>query len=245
MTIKRLAGGLILLLFCELCEAQASLVTPLVLHELADARWRVRRNAFEVVAANPRVTAEASLERLLIQLRIRENIECEKATPDLFEDEDYVAYDEELTNLVEQIAIYGNSPRTWKALVWMRYNPDSQTGKWLAEHSQTLPYIRGLVKSPNPVRRMNAAYLLALILQNSKEDLYFRQGKYRSLKTIIRSLALGDEPLVQQFATKGLGLIGDSDDIPFLKSLSLSAQDPYTGKFAADAARRISESNGK
>jgi hypothetical protein len=241
--MKGLAGGWTLLILCELCQAQRAMIPSVVHHDLDDGRWQVRRNAFEMVAANPLVTTDPLLGSLLIQLRMRENSESEKPVPDLYEDDDYVAYDEELTNLVEQIAINGNSPRAWKALVWMRYNPDSQTGRWLSEHKEALPYILELVRSSSSARRMNAGYLLALILSNSKSNLNLRPAKYQSLKAIIRSLALKDDPPVQQFASRGLALIGDCEDIPILERVAVRAKDPFTRGFALDAAKQIQKSN--
>ena len=100
----------------------------------------MRRDTFEQIEGNPKSTSDPKVSKLLVELRDVENIAASGGKTDLFEDDDYVAYDEQLTTAVEHIAVNSNNQSAWKALAYMRYNPDSVTGKWLAHHKQTLPY---------------------------------------------------------------------------------------------------------
>jgi hypothetical protein len=206
-------------------------------------KWQVRRDTFEQIEGNPKSTSDPKVSKLLVELRDVENIAASGGKTDLFEDDDYVAYDEQLTTAVEHIAVNSNNQSAWKALAYMRYNPDSVTGKWLAHHKQTLPYFMKQATSSNYVRRMNAAYILALMLQQSKQQGKLDKDEYIRLKSIVRRLAVYDIAPVQQFAAKGLGLIGDLDDVRILEEVRDNAKDPYTKNFATDALTQIRLSN--
>ena len=134
-----------------LCQAQPGTVTSQVLKDLRADRWQVRRDAFERLAAVPDGVRQPAVQTLLIQLRERENAATNPVSgsdTDIFEDDDYLAYDEQLTPLVEQIAEKTNNPRAWKALVNSRYNGDFVYGNWIAAHRETLPFLLEQLHSP-------------------------------------------------------------------------------------------------
>jgi hypothetical protein len=67
----------------------------------------------------------------------------------------------------------------------MRYNGDSQTGHWLAEHDDTLPFLLEQAKSDNPVRRMNAVYVISWSFkaQSFSRALIEAQGYFVEVET--------------------------------------------------------------
>jgi hypothetical protein len=153
---RNLAVGVVALTVGLLCRGQAGIITLQLLQDLKSDRWRVRRDAFEHLAAVKDGVHQPRIQALLIELRELENQESGKPEPDLFENDDYLAYDARLTPLVEEIAETTNNPRAWRALVYMRYNGDSVYGNWIAAHRQCLPYLLEQVHSRYSVRRMYA-----------------------------------------------------------------------------------------
>lgn len=241
--VKSCLIGVTVLVMCLITEAQTRRVTPTLQDDLNNKGWQVRRDAFERVAGIPNVTNDPLYRQLLIRLRNEEDVQAEKGEPDLFEDDNYLAYDEELTDLVEKIAVATNDRGAWRSLVNMRYNPDSETGHWLAKHRQTLPYIIEHSRSVSFVRRMNAVYLLALVLSAAKEDGSLVPRQYKYIKQIICRLAVNDVAPVQQFAIRGLGVIDDKEDIPLLERLSAVGNSPESRQFALDALAQIRKAN--
>lgn len=227
-----------------LCRGQAGLITPQFLQDLKSDRWQVRRDAFEQLAAVKDVVRQPQTQALLIDLRERENHESEKPDPDLFEDDDYLAYDEQLTPLVEQIAETTNNSRAWKALVYMRYNGDSVTGNWIAAHPQCLPYLLEQVHSKNSVQRMYSVYVIASMLAKAKASSHpFPTSQYNSLKVVIHNLALNDIDPVSFSAAQGLALTHDSGDADVVERASKRLGDPQVRQMVANIAQQIRDAN--
>lgn len=226
------------------CQAQAGLITPQVLQDLRSDRWQVRRDAFEHLVAVKNGVQEPRVQALLIELREREDRESEKESPDLFEDDDYLAYDAHLTPLVEEIADKTDNPRAWKALVYARYNGDSVYGNWIAAHRQCLPFLLEQVHSRYSPRRMYAVYVIASMLAKAKATANpFPEKQYRELKTLIRRLATKDIDPVSYSAIEGLGLTDDPEDAEFVERLSARFMDPHQRELTLGVARRIRDTN--
>jgi hypothetical protein len=222
-----------------LCQAQHGGITLQLQQDLQANRWQVRRDGFERLIALTSSIDKAQVQSLLIQLRERENAASNRSNPDLLEDDDYLAYDDRLTSCVEEIAINTNNRLAWEALANMRYNPDSITGKWLATHQESLPALEDLLHSPYFPRRANAVYGISLMLADSKKNKPFTPSKYKELKSSIRKSASDDQWMVRYNAVKGLGLIGDSEDIPFLETLASTTTEPYLKKMILEVVRSI------
>jgi hypothetical protein len=187
---------------------------------------------------------DTKLDKEFIQLRKREDIESDRETPDLFEDDDYLAYDERLTQVVESLAEATNDPDAWRSLVDMRYNPDSQTGKWLASHCVVLPYVVALTKSRYDARRMIVIYVLAGLLKNCKGTGSVTPSRYKELKTVIRWHASHDSIPVSTSAIQGLGVTNDKEDASFLRELSEQIPDAFRKKLAITTAQQIEQAAG-
>ncbi len=222
------------------CQARSVPVARQVLRDLKSGRWQVRRDAFERLQAVKDGIDRPGVQRLLIQLRQREDQESEKADPDLYEDDNYLAYDEELTPLVQKIAVGTNNSRAWRALVYMRYNGDSEYGRWIASHRQCLPFLLEQVRGRSPVRRMYAVYVIASMLAESKSRKPFTKARYKSLKAIIRRLAGSDNDVAVRFsAVQGLGLVDDPEDTEFVFQISEGFSDPHLKALALDIAQKM------
>jgi prophage maintenance system killer protein len=227
-----------------LCQGLAGLITPQVLEDLKSDRWQVRRDAFEHLAAVKDGPRQPRIQALLIELRERENQESEKEAPDLFENDDYLAYDAQLTPLVEQIAETTNNTRAWRALVYMRYNGDSATGNWIAAHRQCLPYLLEQIHSRYSVRRMNAVYVIASMLAKAKASNHpFPPAQYNSLKAMVRRLALNDIDFVAFSAAEGLALTHDTGDAEAVERVSARLADPHARQIIAKIAQQIRDAN--
>lgn len=246
MKLKRLwdlSVGVMGLAFGMICQAQSVLITPQVLQDLNSDRWQVRRDAFEHLAGVRNGVNQSRIQKLLIQLRQREDQESEKADPDLFEDDDYLAYDEELTSLVQKIAVDANDAGAWRSLVYMRYNGDSDYGNWIASHRQCLPYLLDQIHSPYSGRRLVAVYVLASMLAKSKFSDPFSPTRYKSLKARIRELAAKDVVPVRFSAVQGLGLINDPEDTDFVYQICEGFSDPHLRALALGIAQKMSRTN--
>jgi hypothetical protein len=226
-----------------LCQGQAGVITPQLLEDLKSDQWEVRRDAFEHLAAVKDGTRQPRVQALLIQLRERENRESEKAEPDLFEDDNYLAYDDQLTPLVQRIAVTTDNPRAWRALVYMRYSGDSVYGNWIAAHRQCLPYLLEQVHSKYSPRRMYSVYVIASMLAKAKATNPFSPAQYKSLKAIIRHLALTDIDPVAYSAAEGLGLTHDPGDAEFVERASARLSDAPSRTFVAQIAQQIRDAN--
>jgi hypothetical protein len=206
-------------------------------------RWQVRRNAFELVDAVPDVLARPDARHRLVELREIEDRAASQSNPDLFEDDDYLAYDDKLTALVQEIAVQTHQRRAWDALVNMRFNPDSDYANWMAQHQEALPSVEMLLTSLFVPRRVNAVYIMSEILASAKKAHQSVAGpEYERLKDLIKNHASHDDPSVSGFAIQGLGLIGDREDIPFLNGLLSSIKDEYRTKLVRNAIEK-SDSN--
>jgi hypothetical protein len=243
IAMRGILVGVACLLLGFLCRSQTAAVTPQTIADLHAKRWTVRRNAFERLAAVKDDIDNPRIQKLLIRLREKENVESNMGDIDLYEDDDYLAYEGELTSVVQEIAVKTNNPNAWKALVYGRYNGDSEFGNWLSSHRATLPFLIRRLESPLAPLRMDAVYVLANMLAKSKGEDPFPPAEYRSLKQRVRSAAAKGNPAVRQSAMKGLGLTKDLEDVPFLEKLAKTAPDPDTRKYALNAAREIRESN--
>jgi hypothetical protein len=227
-----------------LCPGQAGLITPQLLQDLKSDRWQIRRDAFEHLAASKDGVHQPRIQALLIQLRERENQESEKESPDLFEDDDYLSYDDQLTPLVQEIAETTDDPRAWRALVYMRYNGDSVFGNWIAAHQQCLPFLLEQIHSRYSVRRMYAVYVIASMLAKAKASSHpFPPTQYKALKALIRRLATFDVDPVRFSAVEGLGLTHDPEDAEFIERLSARFTDPGTKEIALKIAQQIRDAN--
>jgi hypothetical protein len=239
---RELSIGVVALAVGLLCQAHAGLITPQLLEDLKSDRWQVRRDAFEHLAAKHGVH-QPSVQALLIQLRELENRESEKPEPDLDEDDDYLAYDEQLTPLVEEIAETTNNHRAWRALAFMRYSGDSVYGNWIAAHRQCLPYLLEQVHSKNSVRRMYAVYVIASMLAKAKATDPFPPAQYKSLKAMIRRLGLNDIDPVAFSAAKGLALTHDPGDGEVVERVSARLADPHARQIIAKVAQQIRDAS--
>ena len=243
--IRTIIAGFLCLTLSILCQAQIGPIKQQTLRDLNADWWPVRRNAFEHLAAVPDGVNQPDVQSLLIQLRDREDKAANAAdpAPDLFEDDDYLAYDEQLTAMVQQVALKTENPAAWRALVYMRYNGDSVYGNWLASHRESLPFLMQQLKSPYAPQRMNAVYVIANMLAKSKVNSLFPPSQYQSIKRQIRAMAMRGNPAVRQSAMQGLGLTKDAEDAAFLETLAAECKEPYTRKFALDAAQEIRNAN--
>lgn len=235
----------VMVALCVAAHGECRSIAPGIQSALNSTRWPVRRDAFERLAANTSSTLCPAERRALIRLQNTENHASEFSPVDLFEDDDYVAYNSQLLALVQKIATTTNSPQAWRALVYARYNGDSPLGQWLAKHRAALPFIAGQLKSRYSARRMAAVEVVSLRLFYSKSakpgsDLYVSPEQYRHLKARIRFLARTDIAPVSDAACMGLGLIGDNDDIPLLQRIATSSRrDKYAQEFARQAIEQI------
>lgn len=239
---RAIVVGVVSLFLGSSCQVRAGTITPQTIADLNANRWTVRRNAFEQVAAAKDGIDNPKIRNLLINLREKENLESNRNSVNLFEDDDYLAYDEELTPLIQKIAEETHDPRAWKSLVYGRYNGDSVFGNWIASHRETLPFLLKQLESPYAVRRATAAYVVANMLAKAKSVKHFQAAEYRRLKQRLRSAAATGHPAVRQSAMKGLALTKDSEDAPFLEKLAKTATDPDTRQYALAAAKQIRES---
>lgn len=234
-------------MFCSCLSifAQSSKMSSEILENLRSNRWQVRRDAFERIVADPKATSQQETQYQLIRLRCREDRAAEFSSEDLFEDDDYLAYDDQLTTLVQKIALHTNKPKAWRALAYMRYNGDSEYGRWLSQHWQALPFLVEQLKSPHAVRRATAVEVISLRLYYSKSaernpEEFVRREEYRYLKNRIRLLARIDVAPVSQSACMGLGTIGDDGDISLLEEIAADKKrDKYTREFARQAIAQI------
>lgn len=230
---------------CLVAHGECRPISPDVRAALNSPRWQVRRDAFERIAGAASGAPCATIRRALIRLRDREDHASEFSPVDLFEDDDYNAYNDQLTRLVQKIAVGTNEPTAWRSLVNMRYNGDSPFGQWLAKQKEALPLLIGQLKSPYSVRRMSAVEVISLRLYYSKSakpdsDTYVSPDRYIYLKDRIRFVARTDAAPVSQAACMGMGVIGDKSDIPLLEQIATSPKrDRYTQKFARQAIEQI------
>ena len=233
------ALGVVGFLLCIAMSMESQVGTSALLNELRDQRWQVRRDAFERLSSSSHL--EYSFVALhLIKLRSLENIASERSSPDLFEDDDYLAYDERLTSLVENIAVHSGNPEAWRSLVYMRYNADSSTGSWLAQHAETEPFLLEQSMNPSQVRRSTAVLMLALEVTRGTVPL----RTVRRIRNLIRTKAASEDPPVQEAALRGLGLIGDKRDLPLLNEVATMGKDPYVRAFAKDAVTKVRGKRG-
>ena len=87
---------------------------------------------------------------------------------DLLEDDAYVVYDQQLTQMVQAIAENTDASAAWEVLVYSRYNSDSALGQWLARHRAPLPFFLRQTKSAYWPQRVNAVFCIAEMLFDSK-----------------------------------------------------------------------------
>lgn len=211
--------------------------------DLRSKRWRVRRDAFEHLVAISEAERSPAVTDALIRLRETENEAAQrgdKRERDLYEDDDYVAYDDQMSKQVEAIAVGEDNPRAWRALVHERYNPDSEFGDWLASHKAALPYLSSLFQSPYVWYRGIACYIVADMLAKNKAAYSFSQSEYEQYKRRIRWHILHDTPgIVTGFAIRGLGLTDDPEDISFLEMVAANAKLPFDREQAAKTAEAI------
>lgn len=227
------------------CAAQPSSITPQVSRDLKSSDWHVRRNAFEHLAAVHDAIHQPQIQQAVVGLLEIENDAVNDPEVDLYEDDDYIAYDEQLTRMAQGIAETTNDSRVWKALVYKRYNADSVFGQWISAHRQTLPFLLEQLKSPYWPRRMYSIYCVAAMLAHSKKNGNpFTPATYLDLKQRVREFAAHDDSIaVQESAMRGLGLIGDKEDAVFLHHLSKIDSDEDEKKFARDAEKAILNAN--
>jgi hypothetical protein len=219
--------------------AQREAITTQVKEDIHSNKWQVRRDAFEHISAIHLPQSQAQIQTLLIDLRDVENDASAKSDPDLFEDDEYLAYDDKLTARIQSIAVETSQRKAWDALVNMRFNPDSEYAGWLAQHEAALPSLEELLKSAFVPRRVNAVYIIAEILSRDKQSHHLNQSEYDRLKSLIKWHAVHDEPQVSAFSIQGIGLTHDLEDISFLDALLPSIKDDYRRKLILEAKRRI------
>jgi hypothetical protein len=208
-----------------------------LISSLHSTKWEVRRDAFERLLAPPDALKDKKTIDLLLILREKENIESEKSEPDLFEDDDYLAYDERLVKTVEGIAENYHGQRIWSALLNMRYNSDSAFGEWVAGHPIALQEAEKLIRSRYGPRRSNGIFLSAAILAKNRGA--FPQENYRRVRTMIRFHLLHDIPPVRYDAILGLGLIGVNDDARLLDAYAAKCPDRVLRESAIKQAQII------
>lgn len=222
--------------------SQHGVVTPQLMKDLQASRWQVRQNAFERLLATSNFSIEQpQIRTLLVQLRETENAAASKSEPDLFEDDDYLAYDEKLTSLVQSIVLETHERRAWDALVHMRYNPESEYGKWFGTHQEALASLEELLHSPYEARRINAVYSISEILARSKTSHSLSSAEYRRLKRLVLWHAEHDVAMVSNYAIVGIGLTCDSEDLPFLEHLAPTIKEEWRIKSIQGAEQNIRE----
>lgn len=199
------------------------------LRDLHSSHWAVRRDAFEQLVARKNFANSPEIRDALINLLETEDIAAqhgEGAERDLYEDDDYVAYTEQLGELVQDIAVSTHDPRAWHALVYGRYNQDSRFGDWLASHREALPELTQLLSNRYDWNRGVACYVIANMLAKSKSGDPIAPSTYRHYKRLIRWHIWHDPPgFVTGFGVEGLGLTKDPEDIPFLEALAARSND--------------------
>ncbi|MGC2163261.1 MAG: hypothetical protein WA634_15235 [Silvibacterium sp.] len=226
-------------------NAYPQCVAPALRADSQSSRWQVRRDAFERIVGEPAILSCPATRNTLIKLQEREDAASESVSPDLYEDDEYVAYSEALTSQVQKIAIETNSQEAWKSLVSMRYSGDSPYGNWLSLHRGPLPFLIRQLSSRSFARRGTVVEVISLRLFRSRSahsgsQSYVPPKQFLYLKSQIRLMAKTDVAFVSQGACMGLGLIGDKADIPLLQSIADSKdRDPTTRKIALDAIHQI------
>jgi hypothetical protein len=93
IAMRGILVGVACLLLGFLCRSQTAAVTPQTIADLHAKRWTVRRNAFERLAAVKDDIDNPRIQKLLIRLREKENVESNMGDIDLYEDDDYLAYE--------------------------------------------------------------------------------------------------------------------------------------------------------
>lgn len=226
-------------LLFAVCLTGTKMFSTAVDSNLNSPIWQVRRDAFERLAGSPMVLSDHVLQRELVHLRNVENLQAETSSSDLGEDEDYLAYSDQLTEIIKKIAVATNSPSAWRSLVYAPYNSQSEMGIWLANQRPAFPFIVEQTRSKISAERMVSVYLLAMVLRRSKSDHSLSPAQYHALKRKIRYLVKNDIPPVRQSAIQGLGIIGDSEDAPLLETLDSAQINPVTRKFSEEALAKI------
>lgn len=212
--------------------------------DLRSNQWPVRRDAFERLLAIPGASSAPEIQTALIALREKEDRESNKSDPDLFEDDDYNAYNGQLSEEVQAIAVATHNPRAWRALVDERYNQTSEFADWLASHRETLPELTRFFSSPYIWRRGIACYVVASMLAKSKTDHPFPAAEYQAYKRRIRWHILHDPlGIVPDFGIEGLALTKDPEDIPTLEGFAARAKLPFDKKLALETAQAIRDAN--
>jgi hypothetical protein len=225
-------------------EIHPSPLPPNLLRNLHSNRWVVRRDAFEqVVAMQKKAANDPAIRNSLIALLDKEDEEAELgegAERDLFEDDDYVAYTDQLIGDVQNIAVQTHDQRAWHALVNQRYNQDSRFGNWLAEHREALPQLTQLLHSRHDWQRGVACYVIANMLAKGKAADPFPSSEYKHYKGLIRWHIWHDPPgFVSGFGIRGLGLTKDPEDIPFLEAFASRSRNGYYKKLALQTEQSI------
>lgn len=224
---------LFITLFSVPALGRQSSLTPQNNIDLHDTRWEIRRDAYERLMALPGAPLLPPVQEPLIKLRLLENSASDKSTPDLFEDDNYLAYDAQLTKSVQEIAVHTNNHLAWKSLVEMRYNGDSEYGRWLASHRQSLVFLERQLQSPLSPQRMSAVYVIALLLKCNHGKSWLSPAKSQQLVRQIQSHVTHDIPPVQYSAIEGLRLIDDLRDVRFLEAFIKTTDDETLKSLAA------------
>jgi hypothetical protein len=227
----------------SLARAQQVPIPPTLAKDLNSPAWPVRRDAFETLIADPHALDNPAVREAIIRLREKENTESGKAEPDLFEDDDYLAYDEQLGPYIKKVAQTTHSPRAWSALVHERYNSDSPFGRWLATQREALPALTDLLDSRYISYRADACYVILAMLANAKINDPFPAAVYRRYKDRIRWHILHDNIIVVFDGIEGLALTKDADDIPLLKIAARQAPTAFHKKHALDTVDLIAKAN--
>ena len=231
--------GFVLTMLCGVCSSQRSDASPALDLDLQAKRWIVRRDAFERIAGNPAVYTDPHLISLLIQLRDRENDTSELSKVDLFEDDEYLAYDDQLADLVQKIAVRTKSSAAWRSLVYMRYNSDSITGHWLADHLEAIPFIEDQLHDKYAVRRATAIGMLVNILNDKHSENLMRNNQKRSWITLMRSAARHESTFVRVAALNALAEVGGANELDLLKRIGCCSQPASIRPVAVASASRL------
>jgi hypothetical protein len=225
-------------------EAQSSALPLRLLQNLHSGRWAVRHDAFEqLVAMQKTAPNDPEIREALIALLNEEDLAAQRGEagePDLFEDDDYVAYTDELIEAVQNIAVQTHDPEAWHALVYERYNQTSEVGEFLAAHREALPELTELLNSRYDWYCGVAAYVIADMLAKSKSGDPIAASVYHHYKKLIRWHIWHDPPgFVTGFGIQGLGQTKDPEDISFLEAVAARSHDEYDKQLALRTARDI------
>jgi len=215
-------------------------LAPEISSKLQSSDWMDRREAFQILAANPRRSSEVDTALVALLLKedniIRTN---PKSRPAGYGDgEGWGEYLGMLSGTVQSIAESRPDQKdVWRALAWSSYNEVSKFAGWLAMHAdKTAPL---LMDDANSVFLANAdewqkflggqaIVVLAQILAFERDPMTRHRLDAAHLAeaeaTIRRGLEDPDNGVRYQ-AIKALALFGTSQDIGVLEGISTT--DPY------------------